>query len=81
MAVTWIEVLKPKVVLWDDVDAGLHQTTIKALAKWLSEGDFQVVASAHSPRTAELFKESCARDVQQLVLRKDLSDVVSFEQR
>ncbi len=81
LAVTWIEVLKPKVVLWDDVDAGLHQTAIKALAKWLSEGDFQVVASAHSPRTAELFKEACARDVQQLVLRKDLSDVVSFEQR
>ncbi len=44
-----LENINPKLVLWDDFDAGMHPSLIKTVLKWLnSHKDWQVVLSTHS---------------------------------
>ncbi len=44
-----LENINPKLVLWDDFDAGMHPSMIKTVLEWLnSHKDWQVVLSTHS---------------------------------
>lgn len=44
-----LENINPSLILWDDFDAGMHPSMIKAVLEWLnSHKDWQIVLSTHS---------------------------------
>lgn len=47
-AALWLEAAKPRVVLWDDLEASAHPSLISCVIRWLVERDWQVIASTHS---------------------------------
>ena len=59
---------QPRVLLFDDLDRGLHPSAQRALAKQLKEeaeqGRVQVIASTHSPFVLDTVEPSCVRMVQ-----------------
>lgn len=42
------ELLKPKLILWDDFEVGMHPSLIRKTLEWLTQGDWQAVISTHS---------------------------------
>jgi len=44
----WIEAVKPKVVLWDDIESSAHPALTHFCIKWLANHDWQVIISTHS---------------------------------
>ena len=47
-ALVVFEALKPKLILWDDLEASLHPNLLRAVLAWLAECDWQVVLATHS---------------------------------
>jgi len=47
-ALVVFEALKPKLILWDDLEASLHPNLLMAVLTWLAERDWQVVLATHS---------------------------------
>ncbi|NPA47691.1 MAG: AAA family ATPase [Thermococci archaeon] len=75
-----LELLQPKLVLWDDFDAALHPGMLRELMKWLALGPWQVVLSTHSIDVLYYFddlkEEIDGFDGQVIFLRKDSKDVL-----
>ncbi len=78
------ELLKPKLILWDDFDTSLHPSMIKMLLKWLAQGDWQVVIATHSIDVlyylADLNEELDNFDAQLILLRKDQEDILHHKE-
>ncbi|ALM74561.1 AAA family ATPase [Thermococcus barophilus] len=78
------ELLKPKLILWDDFDTSLHPSMIKMLLKWLAQGDWQVVIATHSIDVlyylADLNEELDNFDAQLILLRKDQGDILHHKE-
>ncbi|AHF80332.1 AAA family ATPase [Thermococcus paralvinellae] len=78
------ELLKPKLILWDDFDTSLHPSMIKMLLKWLAQGDWQVVIATHSIDVlyylADLNEELDDFDAQLILLRKDQEDILHHKE-
>ena len=43
-----LETYRPRLVLWDDVEASAHPGLVEAVLEWLASRDWQVVQSTHS---------------------------------
>lgn len=43
-----IEYLRPKLLLWDDIEISAHPGLIRQVIKWLSSRDWQIVVTTHS---------------------------------
>ncbi len=71
-----LEVIKPKMVLWDDFEASAHPSLIKILLSWLAQRDWQVVLSTHSIDVLYELLEVNPRDVRILQLNKDENDIL-----
>jgi predicted ATPase len=44
----WLETVKPKVVLWDDLESAAHPSLIKEIIEWLANHRWQTIISTHS---------------------------------
>ena len=74
-----LEVIKPKLVLWDDFEASAHPSLIKILLSWLSQKEWQVVLSTHSIDVLYELLEVNPRDLRILQLNKDKNDVLHYK--
>ncbi len=72
----WLEAFKPKVVLWDDLEASAHPFFVKEVLEWLAERDWQVVASTHSIDVLHELTVVRPEDALVVSLYKDSSDVL-----
>lgn len=79
-----VELLKPKLILWDDFDTSLHPAMIKMLLKWLAKGDWQVVIATHSIDVlyylADLAEELEEFDAQLIALAKGADDKLNHKE-
>lgn len=73
------EATNPQVILWDDIEAGMHPSLVENVLKYLSKKDRQVVLSTHSIDVLSALAELEPRDSQTIVLRKSADDVLSHE--
>jgi AAA15 family ATPase/GTPase len=74
-----LEVIKPKLVLWDDFEASAHPSLIKILLSWLSQKEWQVVLSTHSIDVLYELLEANPRDLRILQLSKDKDDILHYK--
>jgi len=77
-AALWLEAIKPKVVLWDDLELAAHPALVGEVIEWLEKHEWQVVASTHS---IDVLRELVERgiDARIIVLRKSRDDVLSHK--
>ena len=45
---SWVDTIKPELIIWDDFEGSAHPTLINSLLKWLSKKNCQVILSTHS---------------------------------
>ncbi len=74
-----IEYLKPKIVLWDDLEVAAHPSLINLVIKWLARSERQVIISTHSLDVLYSVSQVRPNDCSVLLLRKSPDDVVSYE--
>lgn len=74
-----LNVIKPKLVLWDDFETSAHPGMIKILLEWLSKGDWQVVLSTHSIDVLEKLLEIKPHDLNILNVTKSRDDILSYK--
>jgi hypothetical protein len=80
-AALWLEAIKPRVVLWDDLEASAHPSLIRSIVEWLMDHDWQVVASTHSIDVLReiVVAELDPREVKVIQLKKSPDDVISWK--
>ncbi len=75
-----LELLRPKLVLWDDFDTALHPGMLYELMRWLALGPWQVVLSTHSIDVLYYFNDLSEEieefNGQVILLRKDSQDTL-----
>ena len=76
LAALALEYLRPRLVLWDDIEASAHPGLIEALLRWLASRDWQVVISTHSLDVLFELLSIWPRNSGVIVLRKGRDDVV-----
>ena len=78
-AALWIETIKPKVILWDDLEAALHPQMVDVILEWLANGEWQIVASTHSIDVLEAFANADIKDGKVIQLWKSSDDVLDWK--
>ena len=76
----YLEVLRPKLVLWDDIEASAHPGLIEVLIKWLINKNWQIVISTHSIDVLNLLTKIAPADTLIWVLRSDEYDRLNIKQ-
>jgi len=74
-----VEVLKPKLILIDDFEAGLHPSLIDVFLNWLNEKKLQVVVSTHSIDVLYRLTEIDPEDTKILFLKKSQDDILNYK--
>jgi len=72
----WLETYRPKVVLWDDIEASAHPGLIESVLEWLASKDWQVVLTTHSYDVLERLIAVEPEDASIIALKKDSSDIL-----
>jgi len=72
----WLETYRPKVVLWDDIEASAHPGLIESVLEWLASKDWQVVLTTHSYDVLERLIAVEPEDASIIVLKKDANDIL-----
>ena len=72
----WLETYRPRVVLWDDIEASAHPGLIEAVLGWLANRDWQVVLTTHSYDVLERLVAIEPEDASVVVLKKGPDDVL-----
>jgi len=72
----WLETYRPKVVLWDDIEASAHPGLIEAVLEWLASRDWQVVLTTHSLDVLDRLVAIEPEGASVVVLRKRPDDVL-----
>lgn len=72
----WLETYKPKVVLWDDLEASAHPGLIEAVLEWLASREWQVVLTTHSYDVLERLVAIEPEDASVVVLKKGPDDIL-----
>jgi len=76
----WLEAVKPRAVLWDDLEASAHPSLLNGIIKWLSEHDWQVVMSTHSIDVLREILSVELEDAKILSLRKLPDDTLTYRE-
>ncbi|MCL7401827.1 MAG: ATP-binding protein [Thaumarchaeota archaeon] len=76
----WIEAVKPKVVLWDDIESSAHPALIHFCIKWLANHDWQVIISTHSIDVLHEVLMVEPEDTRIIQLNKNQYDVLSYRE-
>jgi len=79
-AALWLEAVKPKVVLWDDLESSAHPALIRAVIEWLVDHDWQVVASTHSIDVLREILITRPKGARILSLRKLSDDTLTYKE-
>ncbi len=74
-----LELLEPRLVLIDDIEAGLHPTMIKLFFNWLKNKKFQSILSTHSIDALYHLVDIKPADTNILQLNKSNEDILSYE--
>ena len=72
----WLETYRPKLVLWDDVEASAHPGLIEAVLEWLASRDWQVVLTTHSLDVLDRLVAVEPDGATVVVLKKEPDDVL-----
>ncbi len=75
----WLETLKPKVVLWDDLEASAHPSLVSHIIKWLASKDWQVIITTHSIDVLYELTQVEPEDTIILSLRKTWNDILKYK--
>jgi len=78
-AILWLETVKPKVVLWDDLEVATHPALINSMLRWLTSGDWQVIATTHSIDVLNSFVELDPKDGRVIQLWKTQDDILHWK--
>ena len=73
-----VEYLRPKILLWDDLEVALHPSLLESTIKWMAASNRQVVVSTHSLDVLHTLIQVRPRDCRVIVLRKDSRDFVDY---
>jgi len=79
-AALWLEAVKPRVVLWDDLESSAHPALIRAVIEWLADHDWQVVASTHSIDVLREIVLARPKEARVLSLRKLEDDTLLYRE-
>ncbi len=71
-----LEYLKPRLVLWDDMEVAAHPGLIEVVMKWLTSKNWQVVITTHSIDVLLELTYQSPEDSQVIILRKTPDDIV-----
>jgi len=74
-----LEVMQPKLILWDDFEASAHPSLVKMLLEWLNGKDWQVVIATHSIDVLYGLLEVGLKDTTVLQLKKSPQDELICE--
>lgn len=74
-----LEVLRPKLVLLDDFEAGLHPSLIKLFLEWLKEKSWQVIITTHSIDVLHHLIDVNPKETTILQLNKSNEDILSHK--
>ncbi len=78
LTVIVLEVIKPKIVIFDNFDSSLHPSIISRLLRYLLRKDCQIVLSTHSIDVLYNLLDMDDNDyIQVISLKKDKNDVIS----
>mgnify|MGYP003881300767 CR=1 FL=1 len=72
----WLDVLRPKLVLWDDIEANMHPSLIGEVLRWLAERDWQVVLATHSLDVLFRLRDVWPEDARIILLCKTPDDAL-----
>jgi hypothetical protein len=76
----WLEAIRPRVVLWDDLEAAAHPSLIRMVLKWLLSHRWQVIATTHSIDVLHEFVLAEPDDAKVIQLVKSPDDVLSWRE-
>ena len=71
-----LEYLRPRLVLWDDIEASAHPGLIETVLRWLASRSWQVVITTHSIDVLLELVRVYPRDCAVIALRKTRDDIV-----
>jgi len=74
-----VEHLKPKILLWDDIEVAAHPSLLEHTLKWLAASKRQVVVSTHSIDVLYTLTQIRPKDCNIILLKKTPDDVVSHK--
>ena len=72
----WLESRKPKLILWDDIEASAHPGLIEALIRWLANKPWQIVITTHSIDVLDRIVAVQPKDTKIIALQKTPDDEV-----
>jgi len=72
----WLETYRPRVVLWDDIEASAHPGLVEAILSWLASRDWQVVLTTHSYDVLERLVAIEPEGASVVVLKKGSDDIL-----
>jgi AAA15 family ATPase/GTPase len=73
------EATNPRIILWDDLEAGMHPSLLENVLTYLSKKDWQIALSTHSIDVLSVLAELRLKEAQVIVLRKSADDVLTHE--
>jgi len=73
-----VEYLRPKILLWDDLEVAVHPSLLESTIGWLASSSRQVVVSTHSIDVLHALTTVRPRDCRVIVLRKSSEDFVDY---
>ncbi len=74
-----LELFEPRLILIDDIEAGLHPTMIKLFFKWLKNKKFQSIIATHSIDVLYYLVDLKLNDTNLLLLNKSNEDLLSYK--
>ena len=72
----WLEALQPAIVLWDDFEASIHPSLIKALLQWLTTKKWQTIIVTHSIDVLYHLVDISPPDCNILLVKKNQGDIL-----
>ncbi|RLF22182.1 MAG: hypothetical protein DRN15_09760 [Thermoprotei archaeon] len=73
-----LEYLKPKLVLWDDIETAAHPGLLETTLKWLANKPWQVLITTHSIDVLYELTQVQPRECNIIALRKSQDDIVDY---
>jgi len=74
-----VEHLKPKILIWDDIEVAAHPSLIEHTLKWLAQSKRQIIVSTHSIDVLYILTQVRPKDCKIITLKKSPDDIVNYK--
>ncbi|MGQ4876711.1 MAG: AAA family ATPase [Promethearchaeia archaeon] len=74
-----LEIISPKLVIFDDIEVGMHPSMLKIFIEWLKTKNWQTIASTHSLDVLYYISEIKPIDTTIIQVKKDKEDILTSE--